>query len=46
MMDSRTKPANKFKTRLGFKQYGVLSATEQSVLTKIISSFERENMQT
>ena len=45
-MDCRTTEAHKFRTRLGFKQYGVILTTEQSVLTKIKSSFEEENMQT
>ena len=31
---------------LGLKQYDVISTKEQSVLIKIISSFEGENMQT
>ena len=46
IMDCRTKFAHKFRTRLGFKQYGVILTKEQSVLTKIMSSFEGENMQT
>ena len=45
-MDCRTTSAHKFRTRLGFKQYGVILTKEQSVLTKIMSSFEGENMQT
>ena len=40
-----TTSAHKFQTRLGFKQYVVL-AREQSMLTKIVSSFEGETMQT
>ena len=28
------------RTKLGFKQYGVILTKEQSVLTKIMSSFE------
>ena len=32
--------------RLGFKQYDVMLTKEQSVLTKIKTSFEGENMQT
>ena len=46
IMDSRTTSAYKFRTRLGFIQYGVILTKEQSVLTKIMSSFEGENMQT
>ena len=34
--------APKFKTRLRFKQYDVILTKEQSVLTKIKSSSERE----
>ena len=44
-MDCRTTSAHKFRTRLGFKQYDVIFTKEQSVLTKIMSSFEWENMQ-
>ena len=46
IMDCRTTSAPKFGTRLGFKQYDVILTKEQSELTKIMSSFERENMQT
>ena len=46
IMDFTTTSANKFRTRLGFKQYDVLLTKEQSVLTKIMSSFEGQNMQT
>ena len=46
IMDCRTAPAHKFRARLGFKQYDVILTKEQSVLTKIMSSFEGENMQT
>ena len=45
-MNCRTTSADKCRTRLGFKQYDVILTKEQSVLTKIMSSFERENMQT
>ena len=45
-IDYRTTSAHKLKTRLGFKQYDVILTKEQSVVTKIVSSFERENMQT
>ena len=45
-MDCRTTSAHKFRTRSGFKQKDVILTKEQSVLTKIMSSFERENMQT
>ena len=44
-MDCRTTLAHRFRTRLGFKQYVILTK-EQSLLTKIMSSFERENIQT
>ena len=46
IMDCRTTSADKFETRLGFKQYDVILTKEQSVLTKIMSSFEGENKQT
>ena len=45
-MDCRTTAAHKLRTRQGFKQYDVILNKEQSVLTKIKSSLERENMQT
>ena len=45
-MDCRTTSAHKFRTRLGFKYYDVILTKEQLVLTKIISSFEGEKMQT
>ena len=46
IMDCRITSAHKFRARLGFKQYDVILTKEQSVLTKIMSSFEGENMQT
>ena len=46
IMDCRTTSAHKFRTRLGFKHYDVILTKEQLVLTKIISSFEGEKMQT
>ena len=46
IMDCRITSTHKFKTRLGFKQYDVILAKEQSVLRKIISLFEGEIMQT
>ena len=45
-MDCRNALAHKFKIRLGFKQYDVILTKKQSVLTKIMSSFELGNMQT
>ena len=45
-MDCTTTSAHKLRTRLGFKQYDVILTTEQKLLTKIMSSFEGENMQT
>ena len=45
IMDCKAIAAHKFKTRLGLKQYGVILTKEQSVLTKIKSSFKGENMQ-
>ena len=46
IMDCRTTVSHKVRTRLELKQYNTISTKEQSVLTKIISSFEEENMQT
>ena len=46
IMECSTTSAHKFGTRLWFKQYDFVLTKEQSVLTKIISSFDRENMQT
>ena len=40
LKDCRTISADKFRTRLGFKQYDVILTEEQSVLTKIMCSFE------
>ena len=44
IMDCRATSAQVFTRRLGFKQYDVILTKEQSVLTKIMSSFEGENM--
>ena len=46
IMDCRTLSAHKFRTRLGFKPYDVILTKDQSMLTKIMSSFEGENMET
>ena len=46
IMDCRTMLAHRFRTRLGFKQYDVILTKQQSVLTKIVNSFEGENMET
>ena len=46
IMDCRTTMAHKVRTRLGFKQYDIILTRERSVVTKIMSSFEEENMQT
>ena len=43
-MGCRTISAHKFRARIGFKQHNVILTNEQSVLTKIISSFEGENI--
>ena len=45
-MDWRTITAHKFRIRLGFKQWDVILTKVQLVLTKIMSSFEGENMHT
>ena len=44
-MDYRTTSIHKFRTKLGFKQYDVILTKEQLILTKVMSSFEGENMQ-
>ena len=44
-MDYRKIAAHKLRTRLRFKQYGIILTKERSVHTKIKSSFEGENMQ-
>ena len=44
IMDWTTTTPHKFRTRLGFKQYEVILTKELSVLTKIMTSFERENL--
>ena len=46
IMDFGTTLAHKFRTRLEIKQHDVILLKEQSVVTKIRSSFEGENMQT
>ena len=46
IMGCRTTSANIFRTRLGFKPCNAVLIIEQSVLTKIISLFEREYMPT
>ena len=43
-MDCRTTAAHKSRTRLGSKQYDLILTEKQSVLTRIISSFEGQNM--
>ena len=40
IMDCRKTSAHKFRRRLRFKQYDVILTKEQSVLAKIMSSFE------
>ena len=45
-MDFRATSARKFRIKLGIKQFDVFLTKNQSVLTKIMSSFEAENMQT
>ena len=45
-MDCRTVSPHKFRTRLGFKQCDIILTKEQSVLTRIMSSFEGKDMQT
>ena len=43
-MDCGTTATQKFRRKLGFKQYNVILTKEQLVLTKIMSSSEGENM--
>ena len=45
-MDCSTTSAHKFRTRLRIRQYDVILTKKQSVLTKIMSLFEGEKMQT
>ena len=46
ILDCTTTSFHKLRTKLGFKQYNIILTKEQSALTKIISLFEGENMQT
>ena len=46
IMDCRTTSANKFRKRLGFKQNDAILTKEKPLLTKIMSSFEGEHIQT
>ena len=45
IMGCRTTSFHKFRSILGFKLYDVILTKEQSVPTRILSSFEEENMQ-
>ena len=45
-MGCRITSHHKFRTRLGFKQYDSILTKEQSVLTKKMSLFKGENMET
>lgn len=45
IMVCRTIAAHKFRARLRFKQYNMILTKEHSWQTKIITSFEGENMQ-
>ena len=45
-MICRTTSAHKFRTRLEFKRYDVTLTKKQWLLTRIVSSFEKKNMQT
>ena len=45
-MDCRTTAAHKFRKTLGFRQYDTILTKGKSVLTKIMTLFEGENMQT
>ena len=46
IMICRTTSAHKFRTRLEFKRYDITLTKEQWLLTRIMSSFEKKNMQT
>ena len=46
IMDCRTRAVHKSIIRLMLKQFDVILTKEQSVLTKIKSSFKGKNMQT
>ena len=46
IMDCKTTSPHKFRKRLELKHNDVILTKEQSVLTKIMTSFEGENMQT
>ena len=43
-MDCRTIPAVNFKTRLGFSQHDPIMTQEQSILSKIVTSFAAEEI--
>ena len=43
-MDCRTTPAVNFKTRLGFSQHDSIMTQEQSILSKIVTSFAAEEI--
>ena len=45
-MNCRPTSAHKVRPKLGFKRFHIVLTKEESLLTKIMSSFERENMQT
>ena len=45
IMDCRTTTIHKFRTILEFEQYDAILTKEQSVLIKIMGSFEGENIQ-
>ena len=46
IMDFGTTMTHSFRKRLRFTQFDVILTKQQSVLTKIMSSFEGKNMQT
>ena len=45
IMDCRTSSTHNFETRWKFKKYDTILIKHKSLLTKILNSFERENMQ-
>ena len=45
IMYCRTTAEHKFRTKLGFKQHDIILIRAQPVLTNIMGSFQRENLQ-
>ena len=45
-MDHRTVATCEFRERLGYRQYDVILTKEQSAVTKVMASFEGEDIET